>query len=335
MGSVGLVGYELIVGAATGVLFGWAGARFLSRISLPAAGVYPLATVAIALLSYSVAGLEHASGFLAAYITGVILGNSRLPHHRATLAFAEGSAWLAQIGLFVLLGLLASPERLPEAVVPALVAGFVLTFLARPLSVLVCALPFRYGLREQTFLSWAGLRGAVPIVLATIPLSAAVPGSQRIFDIVFLLVVIYTLVQGPTLPLVARRLKLTEVMTTHELSVDAASLDGMSADLLQFEVPEGSAMRGVTIDELRLPTSATVSLVVRDNHSWMPTPDLRLHAGDQLLIVATADVRDVVESRLRAVNTSGRLARWLSTDGSAYSSFTAGNDCRPDGSAAS
>jgi len=196
-----------------------------------------------------------------------------------------------------------------------LVAGFVLTFLARPLSVLICALPFRYGLREQTFLSWAGLRGAVPIVLATIPLSAGVPGSSRIFDIVFLLVVIYTLVQGPTLPLVASRLKLTEVMTTHELSVDAASLDGMNADLLQFEVPEESAMRGVTIDELRLPTSATVSLVVRDNHSWMPTRDLRLHGGDQLLIVATGDVRDVVESRLRAVNTSGRLARWLSPDG--------------------
>ena len=128
------------------------------------------------------------------------LGNARLPHRRATLAFAEGGAWLAQIGLFVLLGLLASPQRLPSAIWAAIVAGFVLTFLARPLSVLICALPFQHGLREQVFLSWAGLRGAVPIVLATIPLSEHVPGSQRIFDVVFLLVVIYTLVQGPTLP---------------------------------------------------------------------------------------------------------------------------------------
>lgn len=314
VGTLGLVVYELIVGGITGIVFGWLGARLLSRISLPAAGVYPLATIAIVLLSYSVAGLEHASGFLAAYLTGMWLGNARLPHRRATLAFAEGGAWLAQIGLFVLLGLLASPQRLPSAIWAAVVAGFVLTFLARPLSVLICALPFRYGLREQVFLSWAGLRGAVPIVLATIPLSEHVPGSQRIFDVVFLLVVIYTLVQGPTLPYVARRLQITEVMTTHELSVDAAPLDGMKADLLQLEIPESSAMRGVTIDELRLPSSATVSLVVRENHSWMPTPDLRLHAGDQLLIVATADARELVEARLRDINLWGRLARWVSPD---------------------
>ena len=312
---LGVIAFELLVGAVVGIGFGWVGALFLKRVSLPAAGVYPLATVALILLSFATAGLLHASGFLAAYITGVWLGNSGLPHRRVTLAFAEGVAWLAQIGLFVLLGLLASPARLPDALVSALVAGFVLTFVARPVSVMVSAIAFRYGWRQQVFLSWAGLRGAVPIVLATIPLSAAVPGSQEVFDIVFVLVVVYTLVQGPTLPLVAKRLELTEVMTSHELTVDAAPLDEMNAELLQFTVPGGSALRGVTVNELRLPTSATVSLVVRDGRPSMPDHRLRLRTGDQILIVCTADVRAAVEARLVEVNTAGRLASWVSAPG--------------------
>ncbi|MEO8329619.1 MAG: cation:proton antiporter, partial [Candidatus Nanopelagicales bacterium] len=221
----------------------------------------------LALLSYSTAGLLGASGFLAVYLTGLWLGNATHAHRQATLAFAEGSAWLAQIGLFVLLGLLASPARLPDALLPALVAGFVLTFLARPLSVMVSALVFSLGWREQVFLSWAGLRGAVPIVLATIPLTNGLVGSQRIFDIVFVLVVVYTLIQGPTLPLVAQKLRLTEAISAVDLAVDAAPLDTMNADLVQLRIPTGSHLHGVTVDELRLPQSATLTLVVRSGHS--------------------------------------------------------------------
>jgi cell volume regulation protein A len=309
--ALGDLVFELGIGAAVGLAFGWAGAWLLSRSSLPAAGLYPVATIAIALLSYAGAGILHASGFLAVYLTALWLGNARLPHKRATLAFSEGVAWLAQIGLFVLLGLLASPSRLPDAIVPALVAGFILTFLARPISVLISALPFSYKLREQAFLSWAGLRGAVPIVLTTIPLSSGLPGSQKIFDIVFVLVVVFTIIQGPTLPLVARRLRITEVTATRDLSVDAAPLDEMHADLLQFTVPPGSHLHGVTIDELRLPPTATVSLVVRNGRASMPDPHLRLRRGDQILIVATAETRAGVEARLLAVNESGRLARWV------------------------
>ena len=302
---------ELAIGAAIGLAIGWLGQQLLSRISLPAVGLYPLATLAIALLSYASAGLLHGSGFLAVYLTGLWLGNARLPHRRATLAFAEGTAWLAQIGLFVLLGLLASPTRLPEAIVPALVAGAILTVVARPLSVRVSSLPFSVPWREQAFLSWAGLRGAVPIVLATIPLTEQVDGGTRIFDIVFVLVVIYTLLQGPTLPLVARKLEISESARSREMSVDAAPLDEMNADLLQFTVPPDSLMHGVTILELRLPANANVTLVVREGRTSMPDPEQRLRHGDQLLIVCTAAAREQVEARLQAVNEYGRLAQWV------------------------
>jgi potassium/hydrogen antiporter len=309
--AVGEIAFELVVGAVVGIAVGFLGTWLLAHSSLPAAGLYPVATLTMAFLSFSAAGLFHGSGFLAVYITGLWLGNQKLPHKRATLAFAEGTAWLAQIGLFVLLGLLADPARLPSAIIPALVAGFVLTLIARPLSVMVAALPFRYGLRDQAFLSWSGLRGAVPIVLTTIPLSAGLVGGQKIFDVVFVLVVVFTLVQGPTLPFAARKLRVTESSPTRDLSVDAAPLDEMNADLLQFTVPPGSQMHGVTIEELRFPARATVSLVVRDGRTSMPDPHLRIRHGDQILIVTTADVRQSVEERLLSVNESGRLARWV------------------------
>ena len=150
--------------------------------------------------------LAHASGLLATYVAALVLGNSNLPHRGDVLSFVEGTGWLAQIGLFVLLGLYASPPRLVDAVVPALIAGVVLVVAARPLSVVAAAAPFRVPWREQAFLSWSGLRGAVPIVLALVALQEGAPNAQRLVDAVFVLVVVLTLLQGTTLPFVARRL---------------------------------------------------------------------------------------------------------------------------------
>ncbi|MEU6203612.1 potassium/proton antiporter [Micromonospora musae] len=309
--EVGLVGYELIVGAAVGVGAGLAGRWTLRRAALPSAGLYPIAVVGFTVLAYAAGAVLHASGFLAVYVAGVLLGNARLPHRQAILGFADGLAWLAQIGLFVLLGLLASPGRLDAAVLPAVVTGLALVLAARPLSVVVSALPFRVGLREQAFLSWAGLRGAVPIVLATIPLSERVPGADRLFDAVFVLVVIFTVLQTTTLAPVARRLGVTAPAEAAEVHVETAPLERMRADLLQLEVPEGSRLAGVHIDELRLPQGASVTLVLRDGVGFVPRQETRLKAGDSLLIVATAGARDEAERRLRAVSRRGRLARWF------------------------
>jgi cell volume regulation protein A len=307
--------YELVAGALIGVAFGWLGVHALRRSALPATGLYPLATVAVSVLAFSAGSFAHASGLLAAYVASLVLGNSKLPHRNDTLSFAEGLGWLSQIGLFVLLGLFMSPSRLLEAIVPGLVAGIVVTFLARPISVAVSLTPFRMPWREQAFLSWAGLRGAVPIVLAMIPITEGVPGAHKLVDAVFVLVIVLTIVQGSTLPLFARLLGLATTGETREVDVDAAPLDELGAVLLTFTIPAASRMHGVYLRELRLPTGATVSLLVRGGVSHTPAPTTRLQERDQLLVVATEQARTVTEQRIRAVDRAGRFARWRGETG--------------------
>ena len=310
-----LVVYELVAGAAIGFALGWAGVYLLRRVALPATGLYPLATVAVCVLSFAGGQIAHASGLLATYVAALLLGNSRLPHRGDTLSFAEGFGWLAQIGLFVLLGLFSSPSRLLDALIPGAVAAAVIVLLARPLSVLASAVPFKVPWREQVFLSWAGLRGAVPIVLTMIPLTEGVPGAQELVDAVFVLVVVLTLVQGATLPIIARWLGLSRGAEPEEVQVDAAPLDELGAELLQVRVPPGSRLHGVYLSELRLPPGAAVSLVVRRGKGFTPTLSTRLEQGDQLLVVATSDVREAAERRLRAVDRAGPFARWKGETG--------------------
>jgi cell volume regulation protein A len=219
---------------------------------------------------------------------------------------------MAQIGLFVLLGLLASPSQLPEQIVGAVGMGLVLLLLSRPLSLLVTVSWFRVTLREQAFLSWAGLRGAVPIVLATIPLARSVPGSGHIFDLVFVLVVLFTLVQGPTLPFVARALRIGEGVTAVDLDVESSPLGALDADVIHVRVGPTSRLHGVELFELRLPSKANVTLVVRGGEAFVPGPTTALRHGDDLIVVTAASVREAAERRLRQVSAQGRLAGWPS-----------------------
>jgi cell volume regulation protein A len=244
----------------------------------------------------------------------MVLGNAKLPHWSATRGFADGVGWLAQIGMFVLLGLLVTPHELGDDILPAVIVGLVLTMVARPASVSVSLLPFRIPWREQALMSWAGLRGAVPIVLATIPMVNDVPDSGRMFNIVFVLVIVYTMVQGPTLPLVARWLRLGDTDGAYDLGIESAPLERVRGHLLSLSVPEGSRMHGVEVGEPRLPPGAAVTLVVRDGTSFVPTPTDILRRGDELLVVTTDKVRDATEQRLRDVGRGGKLARWLSAD---------------------
>jgi cell volume regulation protein A len=224
-------------------------------------------------------------------------------------------AWLAQIGLFVMLGLLVSPARITwEHVGLAVAAGLVLTYLARPLSVIAAAVVQPLPWRELAFVSWAGLRGAVPIVLATIPLSEEVPDATRLFDIVFVMVVIYTVLTAPTLPRVARILRVARRSEPRDLEVEAAPLERIAADLLMVTISPKSLMHGVEVGELRLPKGASVSLVVRDNSTFVPQPRTVLRHGDELLVVTPRKVREKTEDRLRAVSLGGRLAHWLQSD---------------------
>ncbi|MDF2260489.1 potassium/proton antiporter [Streptomyces ferralitis] len=308
---LGKIALELAIGAAVGIAIGKLGALALRHVALPASGLYPIAVMALAVLAYAGGALAHGSGFLAVYLAALVLGNAALPHRPATRGFAEGVAWLAQIGMFVLLGLLVNPHELGPDILPAVLIGAVLTLIARPASVLLTLTPFRMPWREQALLSWAGLRGAVPIVLATIPMVHQVAESHRVFNIVFVLVIVFTLVQGPTLPWVARRLRLGTPEAAADLGIESAPLERLRGHLLSVSIPERSRMHGVEVSELRLPSGAAVTLVVRDGKSFVPDPATVLRRGDELLVVATDPVRDAAERRLRAVGRGGKLAGWL------------------------
>ncbi|GAA5114016.1 potassium/proton antiporter [Haloechinothrix salitolerans] len=315
LGLAGSLLYQLAVGALIGLVLGRVGAEILRRMALPATGLYPLAIFGLGIVAFAAAGAAQASGFISAYLAGIVLANSGLSHRSATRSFAEGLGWLAQISLFVMLGLLVTPSELLAELVPALVVGLVLLLLARPLSVLLSVSWFKTPWRDQLFLSWSGLRGAVPIVLATFPVVQNVPSSDRLIDIVFVLVVIFTLVQAPSLRPVARALGLTSADTAREVQIEAAPLDTIDAELLTLTVPEASRLHGVSIMELRLPRTSVISLIIRDRHVLVPRPETWLKTGDELLIVTTAAQRDATEQRLRAVARRGRLARWFGEHG--------------------
>ncbi|MFE2233564.1 potassium/proton antiporter [Streptomyces sp. NPDC059442] len=313
---VGKIALELAIGASIGLAVGFLGAFGLRHIALPASGLYPIAVMAIAVVAYAAGAMAHGSGFLAVYLASMVLGNAKLPHAPANRGFAEGLGWIAQIGMFVLLGLLVTPTKLVDDFWPAVIIGLVLTMVARPLEVFVSLLPFRIPWQEQALMSWAGLRGAVPIILATIPMVSGIQGSERIFNIVFVLVVVYTLVQGPTLPWLAKALELGDSSEAADLGVESAPLERLRGHLLSVAIPEGSRMHGVEVAELRLPAGAAVTLVVRDDKSFVPGPTTVLRRGDELLVVATDPVRDAAERRLRAVGQGGKLAGWLGAGGS-------------------
>jgi cell volume regulation protein A len=299
----------LLLGLATGAVGEW----LLRRLALPAAGLYPITAFALMVLAYAAGSVLQVSGLLAVYVAGLWFGNARLPHLRATRSFADGVGWLAQIGLFVMLGLLSSPSRLPAAIVPALVVGGVLLLVARPLSVIACATPFRIPWREQAFLSVAGLRGAVPIVVATIPVSAGLFGTAYLFDIVFVLVVVFTAIQGPLIPRAARALGVT-AGGPHTLEIDAAPLDEVQGEIITTVVGPDSRLRGLDIRDLGLPHGALVSLVVRSGRPIVPDTLTRLKVRDRIVLVCLPGTRDAVEERLRALDAIGRMAGWAGPD---------------------
>ena len=307
---------ELIGGAAVGLAIGFGTRWLMPRLALPSAGLYPIAVVTMLFAAYGVADVLHASGFLAVYVAGLVVGSSKsLPHRRAVKGFADGLSWAAEIGLFIMLGLLVDPQRLPQALGVALVATVALLLLGRPLAAVVSLVPFRWPARQVGFVSVSGLRGAVPIVFAAIPLGLGIPGSEIVFDATFIVVLILTLVQTPAIPWLSRVFRVNVAPEPGELDVDSAPLDGMRALVLGLEVPADSRLVGVYVRELGLPEGSVVSLVIRDDVAIVPDSETRLRSRDGLVVVTTEDGRRATEERLRALSRRGRLARWLGDSG--------------------
>lgn len=306
-----LIVLEIVVGAAVGIAFGFLAKWALPRLALPAVGLYPIAALAFLALAFGAADIIHVSGFMAVYLAAVIIGSAdEIPHRRSIIGFADALAWIAEIGLFIMLGLLATISELPSALWLAGLALVFLVFLGRPLAAFVSLLPFRFPLREISFVGVAGLRGAVPIVFAAIPLGAAIPGADIVFNATLIVVIVLLLVQTPVLPWFAKRLKVETNDEADELDVESAPLDGMNAIVLGIDVPADSHLAGTFVVELGLPKGAVTSLVIRDGHAIAPDANTRIRAGDRLVVVTTAAARKEAESRIRSIAKHGRLADW-------------------------
>ena len=311
--SFGLVlsaGWQLVGGIAVGLAIGWLGIRVLRLLASTSSGLFALAVFAVATLAYSGAATVGVSGFIACYVAAFIMGNSNLPHQQAVSGFGTALGWLAQIGLFVMLGMLATPAHLLDQAVPALYVGAALLLVARPISVGLTLLPFRLPWREQVFISWAGLRGAVPVVLATVPMAMGLD-AEWIFDLVFVLVAMFVLLQAPLMLPVAKALKVTAAYQSTPLSVELVPLEELDAAVLLISVGKGSRLAGVQVPELRLPKGANVTLIVRGGAGFVPSSTTVIRVGDELLVVTTARAAPAVERRIQAVSAQGRLAGWL------------------------
>ena len=288
------------VGIVVGVIIGRAAVWVINRIDLDAAGLYPILTAAAGLLAYGLAANLGGSGFLAVYLAGIVIGNSRIVFQRGILLFHDGAAWLAQIAMFVLLGLLAFPSQLPAVALDGLIVAVLLIFIARPLAVGVILPWFGYTAREVLFVSWAGLKGAVPIVLATYPLLLGVPGALLLFNIVFFTVFVSAVLQGWTMPLVAGWLGLrTEERPQPAVSLEITSLRDVDADIVEYTVEAGTLAAARPIRDLRLPDGAVVAMLVREREIIPPRGSTHVETGDHVFVVMRGAVRPLVDRVFR------------------------------------
>ena len=295
-----LVVRQFALGAALGLLLAHGAIWLTNKLRLEYEGLYPVLTVAVVLLIFSATTAVEGSGFLAVYLAGLTMARHRLVHKRSIGRFHDGIGWLMQIAMFLMLGLLVFPSELPTVALPGFGLALVLMFVARPLAVLISLMGFHFTWKDRILLAWVGLRGAVPVVLATFPLAAGVAGADTIFRVVFFVVFLSVAVQGTTISTLAGWLKLdknTSESDRPELITGGESL----RSLVDIGVPAGSWVDGRRIVELDLPSGAWVTLITRDDHYLVPQGPTVLHSGDHLKILAShAEAERIKESLGRA-----------------------------------
>ena len=296
----GLLALKLALGAAIGLALGRLSVAALNRVRLPTDGIYPVATIAIAGLAYGLAEVAHGSGLLATYLTALALGSSSIPARRTVVAFHEGVGWVAQIGLFILLGLLVFPSTLGDVAFEGLALSAALILVARPFAAFVATQFSPLNLRERAMLGWAGLRGATPIWLATFPVVAGVGAGQELFSIVFFVVVTSTLVQGASFEPLAKRLGLTtdEPALPRRL-LESGRIRRMGGDVVSYRLRPGAAAAGHMVRELGLPREALVNVIVRDGRAIPPRGSTEVREGDELHILVRGELREEVEDLTR------------------------------------
>ena len=298
--SLGGVALDVLLQMAIGAIAGFAIARMgrmlILRVHLPAAGLYPAFTLALACLSFGLTTLLHGSGFLAVYVTGMTLGSGALPHAVGIRRVHDALGWLSQVLMFLLLGLLVFPSRLLQVAAVGLTLALFLALVARPLVAMLCLIPFRYRWRDSAYVGWVGLRGAVPIVLATIPVMADVPGARVLFDIVFFIIVVGALVPGATVPWMARVLRVesgTPPPPAAMIEVDARA--PLGDELRAYFVSDQLAVAGATLAEIPFPEGTAVSMLERRGALIAPSGATRIEPGDYVYVIAPVEHRPHVE----------------------------------------
>jgi potassium/hydrogen antiporter len=298
IGNVSLMfARQMVLGGLVGWGMGTAILLILNKVRLEYEGLYPVLTLALALLTYGIAATVGANGFLAVYLAGLVLGYKEFVHKRTLKRFHDGLAWLMQITMFLVLGLLVLPSSLPPIMGPGLASALFLILVARPVSVFVSLAFAKASLREKAMVSWVGLRGAAPIILATFPLVAGIPRAGMYFHLIFFIVVSSVLVQGPLIPAVARWLGVAVPMNSHRRApLELERTEEMDADLEDFIVPYGSALAGTPLVQAGFPPGSLITLICRDGRYVIPSGNTELQEGDVLSVLVTPSCREAVHA---------------------------------------
>jgi cell volume regulation protein A len=282
---------ELSIGFVVGLAVAAAAVLFLRRVRLPSAGLYPVASLATGALAFGAAQSLHGSGFLAVFLAGLVLGSVSTPARRTIITFHDGLAWVAQLGLFLTLGLLVFPAQLEHIALEGAAIAIVTAVLARPIAAVLVTIGTGFDVRERLMLGWAGLRGATPIVFATFPVTADLPNGQLIFNVAFFVVLLSTVLQGTTIEPVARWLGVTsdEAAIPAPL-VEPVLLNRLGAEVVQFPVRDDDAVVGHPVRELGLPREALLNVIVRGERAIPPRGSTIVEAGDQLHMIVRQEV---------------------------------------------
>lgn len=308
LGLLQLFVMQMGLGAVVGLLVGWVSVRVINRIQLVASGLYPVMVASCGLLAFGIAANLGGSGFLAVFLAGVVLGNSRFVFQRGTFLFHDGLAWLSQITMFVVLGLLVYPESLLEVWWQGLLIAAVLILVARPLAVVPMLRLFRFSRNEIALVSWVGLRGSVPIILAIFPLMFGLPNADLIFNVVFFVVLISATLQGSTLPLVARRLGLTEPPpAAPAATLEITAVGDIDADIVEYTLGEHPRAAGRLLSQMALPDDTVVAMITRGTTVIPPRGSTRLQQGDHLFVVLKPETRPFVDCVFAQVAEAPRL----------------------------
>ncbi|MBN1529187.1 MAG: potassium/proton antiporter [Thermoleophilaceae bacterium] len=282
---------QISIGTAVGLAVGGAAVWAFRRVSFATGGLYPVASMAAGALAFGAADSLHGSGFLAVYLAGLTLGSAAIPARNTIAVFHQGLAWVAQIGLFLTLGLLVFPSQLDEVWVEGTVIALVLVALARPVAAAVATALDHFSAQERFALGWAGLRGGVPVVLATFPVIEGVPDSQTYFNIAFFAVVISTVLQGATFEPLAKALGLTtDEPALPRPIAETGTIRRLGAEVVEFPVHESDAVVGRYVRELGLPRDALLNVIVRRGEAIPPRGSTQIEAGDRLHVLVRKEV---------------------------------------------